>query len=94
MLRLLQICPVCRKDIKKTPLIDDIQMQQSIKAVCRWQSELRERYIDRVKALYEWKKKQEIYHLKLKAGDKVDILDREGIWCVGTIELIIRSDRR
>ncbi len=27
----------------------------------------------------------------IKVGDKVDILDREGIWCIGTIELIVRS---
>lgn len=70
-------------------------MQESIKAVCMWQkgSGLKERYMDRLKAFGEWKKKQKIDD-QLKPGDKVDILDREGIWCVGNIELIIKSEGR
>ena len=60
---------MCRKDIKKTPLVNDIQMQKSIKAVCNWQIGFREKYNDRIKALSEWKKKQRIDHMILKAGD-------------------------
>lgn len=31
---------------------------------------------------------------QVKAGDKVDIRDTEFIWCVGTVELKISSEKR
>ena len=30
----------------------------------------------------------------MKAGDKIDVLDTEQIWCKATVEMIIKSDNR
>lgn len=49
-----------------------------------------ERQRARFEAYREWKNKHQI-NAEIKVGEKVDIRDTEYIWCVGTVEVKIKT---
>ena len=89
-------CPNCRKDIRKWVLNKNQIIDSAVRLMVRSkgesdQSELK-RYEERAKHLIDWKDKQRVK--EVKAGDKVDALDTEYIWCKAQVELKIRAKGR
>ena len=87
--KLLQICPVCRKDIRNLKVNPSRLIDYSVKIMMQYrklENKMDEynRFKERVKNYQSWKDKH-ILSSDLKAGDKIDVRDTQYIWCVAHI---------
>ena len=88
-------CPNCRKDIRKWSLQRSEQIDyavamlaESIKLKQGAQAEAYVRYQERLANYAKWLEKHRVP--LVKAGQKLDVLDTEHIWCNAAVELKIQ----
>lgn len=90
-------CPHCRKDIRKlvlqkSEIIDNaVKMLLDSKRENGDDEEVR-RLEERIKNHQKWVEKHRV--IDVKAGDKLDALDTEHIWCSAIVELKIRAENK
>jgi hypothetical protein len=83
-------CPNCRESIQRQAAYRCVQLDGIIEAAVR--PDDRNLWINRVNEHESWTVKRRLS--KVEVGMEIDVLDTEGVWCMGVIRLIVYSTDR
>jgi hypothetical protein len=87
-------CPHCRKDIRKWVLQKSEIVDNAVQILIdskreNGEEEEAKRLEERIKNHRKWLEKHKVQDIK--AGDRIDVLDTEHIWCSAIVELKIKT---
>jgi len=83
-------CPACGEYIQRKPAYRCVQLDGIIDAAVR--PEDRDIWRKRVGMHEDWIGKRRLS--KVEVGLEIDVLDTEGVWCIGVIRLVVYSTDR